>query len=41
MIYNSSLKLKPNDKMKKYKSCQIMESLLDAEEGLFRLINVY
>ena len=41
IIYNSSLKLKPNEKMKKYKSCQIMEALLDSEEGLIRLINVY
>ena len=41
MIYNNSLNIKPNKKLKKYKSCQIMESLLDTEEGLIRLINVY
>lgn len=41
MIFNSSLNVKSNKNLKKYKSCQIMESLLDTEDGLIRLINVY
>ena len=41
LIYNNSLNVKSNKNLKKYKSCQIMESLLDTEDGLMRLINVY
>ena len=37
----ANLKSKSNDKLKKYKSFQVMELVLETEEALLRLVNVY
>ena len=41
MVYRSSIELKPNTKVTKFKSFQVMESLLSAESELLRLVNIY
>jgi len=41
MLYNNKFQLKTNNKVKKYKSFQVMESLLSTEEELIRLVNIY
>ena len=41
ILYKSSLELKCNTKVTKYKSFQVMESLLKTNNGMVRLVNVY
>ena len=41
MLYKSSITLKSNTKVTKYKSFQVMESLLKADTEMVRLVNVY
>ena len=41
MVYRSSIELKPNTKVTKFKSFQVMKSLLSAESELLRLVNIY
>ena len=41
MLYRNSIKLKSNNKVTKYKSFQVMESLLGSGPELVRLVNVY
>ena len=41
IFYRKDINLKSNDKVKKYKSCQVMEALLNTKTGLIRLVNVY
>ena len=41
MLYKSSITLKSNNKVTKYKSFQVMESLLKADTEMVKLVNVY
>ena len=41
MIFNKSLKLKSNPKVRKYKSYQVMEVVLETDSGSIRLVDVY
>lgn len=41
MLYRNNITLKSNNKVTKYKSFQVMESLLSSTSDLVRLINVY
>jgi len=41
MLYRSAFQLKINTQVKKYKSFQVMETLLKTEDELLRLVNVY
>jgi len=41
MLYKSTVQLKTNNKVTKFKSFQVMESLLSTDTELVRLVNVY
>ena len=41
MLYRNSIELKCNTKVAKYKSFQVMESLLKTDKDLVRLVNIY
>jgi len=41
MLYRNSIELKCNTKVTKYKSFQVMESLLKTDKDLIRLVNIY
>lgn len=41
MLYRNNIQLKANNKVTKYKSFQVMESLLNCSSEIIRLINVY
>lgn len=41
MLYKTSLELKCNNKLTKYKTFQVMESLLNSDEDVIRLVNIY
>ena len=41
MLYRNTFELKSNNKVTKYKSFQVMESLMNTDQGIIRLINVY
>ena len=41
MLYKNSIELKCNTKVTKYKSFQVMESLLKTDQDLVRLVNIY
>ena len=41
MLYKNSIQLKGNNKVTKYKSFQVMESLLTADTEMVRLVNIY
>ena len=41
MLYKNSIDLKCNTKVAKYKSFQVMESLLKTDKDLIRLVNIY
>ena len=41
MLYKSNFQLKSNNKVVKYKSFQVMESLLQTTDDLIRLVNIY
>ncbi len=41
VIFNKNLRLKTNMKVTKYKSCQVMETLLETNGATLRLVNVY
>jgi exonuclease III len=41
MIFNKNLRLKNNSRVKKYKSYQVMEAVLETDSGIIRLVNVY
>ena len=41
LIFNKNLKLKSNGRVKKYKSYQVMEFVLETNSGIIRLIDVY
>lgn len=41
MLYRNTITLKNNNKVTKYKSFQVMESLLSSSSEMVRLVNVY
>ena len=41
MLYRDTVQLKSNSKVTKYKSFQVMESLLHSEQDTVRLVNIY
>ena len=41
MLYKNTIQLKSNNKVMKYKSFQVMESLLSADTEMVRLVNIY
>ena len=41
VIFNKDLVLKTNNKVKKYKAFQVMETLLESDDGTIRLVNIY
>ena len=41
MLYRNSIELKCNTKVTKYKSFQVMESLLNTDQDFVRLVNIY
>ena len=41
MLYRSNFQLKSNNKVVKYKSFEVMESLLQTTDDLIRLVNIY
>ena len=41
MLYRDTVQLKSNSKVTKYKSFQVMESVLHSEQDTVRLVNIY
>ena len=41
MLYRNTIELKCNTKVTKYKSFQVMESLLNTDQDFVRLVNIY
>ena len=41
MLYRNTFELKSNNKVTKYKSFQVMESLVNTDQDIIRLINIY